>query len=79
MDVVVMYLYELLDKDIHMKTLEGFTMSKVSCNEPRSVYSIKLQKYLYGLKQFGWKWYNCLNEYLIKKSFENDEICLCLL
>ena len=23
-------------------------------------------------------WYNCLNEYLLKRGFENDEICPCI-
>ena len=50
MDVVAAYLYGSLDKDIHIKILKGFTMPKVFCNEPRSIYSIKLQKKLYGLK-----------------------------
>ena len=50
MDVVAAYLYVSLDKDIYMKIPEGFTMPKAFCNEPRSVYSIKLQKYLYGIK-----------------------------
>ena len=78
MDVVAAYLYGSLDKDIHMKIPEGFTMPKAFCNEPRSVYSIKLQKSLYGLKQYGRMWYNRLNEYLLKRGFENDEICPCI-
>jgi hypothetical protein len=68
MDVVAAYLYGSLDKDIHMKIPEGFTMPKAFCNEPRSVYSIKLQKSLYGLKQSGRMWYNRLNEYLLKEG-----------
>ena len=63
MDVVATYLYGSLDKDIHMKILEGFT---------------KLQKSLYRLKQSGRMWYNHLNEYLLNKGFENDEICSCI-
>jgi len=78
MDVVAAYLYGSLDKDIHMKIPEGFTMPKAFYNEPRSVYSIKLQKSLYGLKQSGRMWYNRLNEYLLKRGFENDKICPCI-
>ena len=78
MDIVATYLYGSLDKDIHMKIPEGFTMPKAFCNEPRSVYSIKLQKSLYGLKQSDRMWYNRLNECLLKRGFENDEICLCI-
>ena len=37
MDVVATYLYESLDKDIHMKFSEGFTMLEAFCNEPRNV------------------------------------------
>ena len=40
MDVVVAYLYGLLDKDIHMKILEGFIMPEDFCNESRNVYSV---------------------------------------
>jgi hypothetical protein len=53
-------------------------MPKAFYDKPRSVYSIKLQKYLYGLKQSGWMWYNHLNEYLLEKGFENNEICPCI-
>jgi len=47
-------------------------------DKPRSVYSIKLQKYLYGLKQSSRMWYNHLNEYLLEKGFENNKICPCI-
>jgi hypothetical protein len=30
------------------------------------------------MKQSGRKWYNCLNEYIIEKRFENNEICPCI-
>ena len=42
MDAVATYLYISLDKDIHMKIPEGFTMPEAFCNKPRSFYSIKL-------------------------------------
>ena len=38
-------------------------------------YSIKLNKYLYGLKQSGRMWYNRLGEYLLKHGYKNDTIC----
>ena len=78
MDVVATYLYGSLDKDIHMKIPEEFTMPEAFCNEPRIVYYIKLQKSLYVLKKSGRMWYNFLNEYLLKRGFENDEICPCI-
>jgi ABC-type uncharacterized transport system fused permease/ATPase subunit len=53
-------------------------MPEAFYDKPRSVYSIKLQKYFYRLKQFGWIWYNRLNEYLLEKWFENNEIYPCI-
>ena len=44
----------------------------------RSMYSIKLQRSLYGLKQFERMWYNCLSEYLLKEGFENNPIFPCI-
>ena len=59
MDVVTTYLYGSLDSDIYMipeglKMLEAYT--------PRNLYSIKLQRSLYGLKQSSCMWYNRLSE-----------------
>ena len=42
------------------------------------MYSIKLQRSLYGLKQSGRMWYNRLSEYLIKEGYTNDAICPCV-
>ena len=47
-------------------------------SKPRSTYSIKLQRSLYGLKQSGRMWYNCLNQYLLKERYVNNSICLCV-
>jgi hypothetical protein len=44
----------------------------------RSIYSIKLQRSLYRLKQSGRMWYNCLNKYLLKEGFKNNPICPCI-
>ena len=66
MDVVTAYLYGSLDDDIYMKIPEGYKMPKHIILQSRSMYSIKLQRSLYGLKQSGRMWYNCLSEYLLK-------------
>ena len=66
MDVVTAYLYGSLDNDIYMKILEGYKMSETYNPTSQSMYSIKLQRSLYGLKQFERMWYNRLSEYLLK-------------
>ena len=42
------------------------------------MYSIKLQRSLYGLKQFRCMWYNCLSECLLKEGYVNNSICPCV-
>ena len=78
MGVMTAYLYSSLDSDIYMKIPEGFKMPE-SCNSrSRNLYSIKLQRSLYGLKQFVRLWYNPLSEYLIKEGYINNPICPCV-
>ena len=48
MDVVTAYLYGSLNFDIYMKILEGLKMPEAYT--PRNLFSIKLQRSLYGLK-----------------------------
>ena len=76
MGVMTTYLYGSLDFDIYMKIFEGLKIPEAytSCN----LFSIKLQKSLYGLKQSSYMWYKCLSEYLIKKGYKNDPICPCV-
>ena len=50
MDVVTTYLCGLLDNDIYMKIPEGYKIPKTYNPTSRSMYSIKLQRFLYGLK-----------------------------
>ena len=76
MDVVIAYLYGSLENDMYMKLPEGFNLpNKANFKED---YSIKLNKSLYGLKQPGRMWYNCLSEYLLKEGYKNDPICPCI-
>ena len=53
MDVVNAYLYGSLDSNIYMKIPEGFKMPESYNSRPHNLYSIKLQRSLYGLKQSG--------------------------
>ena len=50
MDIIITYLYGSIDNDIYIKIPEGFTLPKVVNAKPRSMCSIKLQRFLYGLK-----------------------------
>ena len=68
MDVVTAYLYGSIDSDIYMKILEGFTLPRAKFSKPCGMYSIKLQRSLYGLKQSGRMWYNSLSTYLLKEG-----------
>lgn len=78
MDVVTAYLYGSLDSDIYMKIPEGFKMPEALSAKPKQMYSIKLQRSLYGLKQSGRMWYNRLSDYLISKGYKNNTICPCV-
>ena len=62
MDVVTTYLYGSLDIEIYMKVSEGLKMPETYSSKSRKMYSIRLQKSLYGLKQSGRMWYNRLSE-----------------
>ena len=42
------------------------------------MYSIKLQRSLYGLKHSRPMWYNHLSKYLLKDGFVNNPICPCI-
>ena len=42
------------------------------------MFSIKIKRSLYGLKQSGCMWYNHLSEYLLKEGYVNNPICLCV-
>ena len=78
MNVVTAYLYGSIDNDVYMKISEGFKMSEAYNSNPQKVYSIKLQRFLYGLKQSGCMWYNRLKEYLLREGYNNDLICPCV-
>ena len=50
LDVVTTYLYGYIDTNVYMKILEIFKSPEVMNSKSQSMYSIKLQRYLYGLK-----------------------------
>ena len=78
MDVMTAYLYGFIDTDIYIKIPEGFNMLEPNKFKPSSLYSLKLQRSLYGLQQSGRTWYNCLSNYLLKEGYVNNPICPCV-
>ena len=65
-DVVTAYLYGSLNTYIYMKISEGLKLPEN--HKSRDMFSIKLKRSLYGLKQSGRIWYNHLTEYLLKEG-----------
>ena len=78
LNVVTTYLYGMLENDIYMKVPEGFQLPQVNTSQPQNMYSNKLRRLLYGLKQFGRMWYNRLSGYLINDGYINNPICPCV-
>ena len=78
MDVVTAYLYRSLDNDIYMKNPEGYKMPEAYDSTSQSMYSIKLQRSLYRLKQSRRMWCNRLSEYLLMEGFVHNPICPCV-
>ena len=61
-----------------MKIPKRFKLPEATNPKPRNMYSIKLQRSLYRLKQSGRMWYNCLSEYLLKEGYVNNSIYPCV-
>ena len=78
MGVVIAYLYGSLDTHTYMKIPDGFKIPEIKENENRNMFSIKLQRSLYGLKQSGQIWYNRLSEFLLKKEYINNNAYPCV-
>ena len=78
MDVVTTYLYGSLENDIYIRIPEGFRIPEASKTYSRDLYSIKLQRSIYGLKQSGRMWYKRLSKYLLREQYKNDPICPCV-
>lgn len=69
MDVVTAYLKGSLENEIYMKVPYGFEIPH-TLNGSREMYSIKLNKSLYGIKQIGRMWYNRLSTFLTKEGYK---------
>ena len=78
MDVVTTYLYGLLDANIHMQVPPGLETTKQVTTIPSKHRGVRLQRALYGLKQFGHMWYQRLRDYLIEHQFINDPLLPCV-
>jgi hypothetical protein len=59
-----------------MKVPDGLKNSVSKGNH--KLYSVKLQRSLYGLKQSGRMWYNRLSDFLLKKGYVNNDDCPCV-
>jgi len=78
MYAVMTNLYRSLDNDIYTKIPEGFKVLEVHSSKFHNIYSIKLQQFLYGLKQSWRMQYNYLSEYLLKEGYVNNPIYPCI-
>ena len=78
MDVAITYLYGSLDANVYIKIPKGFTFLEAMNSKPQSMYSIKLPRSLYGLKQSSRMWYSHLSQYLLKEGYVNNSICPCV-
>jgi hypothetical protein len=76
MDIMTTYLYGSLDSYIYMKVPDGISVLNMNAN--CNMYSVKLAKSLYGLKQSGRMWYNRLKEFLLNKCYSNNDDCPCV-
>jgi hypothetical protein len=76
MDVMTAYLYGSLDSDIYIKV--HYRILVPNANVGHNIYCVKLNKLLYGLKQFGRMWYNRLKEFLLNKCYYNNDGCPCV-
>ena len=59
-----------------MKVLDRLKIPDSKINH--NMYSVKLQRALYGLKQSGRMWYNQLGDFRLKKGYVNDTDSPCV-
>jgi len=68
MDAVIAYLCSTQKNNIYIKLPERFNLANKA--NSKEDYSIKLNKFLYGLKQSRRMWYDRLSEYLLKEEYK---------
>jgi hypothetical protein len=78
MDVVTAYLYGLLDAEIHMRVPEGIRLPEAADQKSKHMYSIRLNRSLYGLKQSGRMWYQRLRDFLVELGYKTNDLCPCI-
>ena len=76
MDVVTAYLYGSLDSEIYMRVPEGLKIP--GPNQNRNMFSVRLQRSLYGLKQSRRMWLNRLSNFLLQRGYTNNDDCPCV-
>jgi hypothetical protein len=76
MDVMITYLYGALDSKIHMRVPEGLKIP--GPNQNRNMFSVRLQRSLYGLKQSGRMWFNRLSNFLLQRGYINNDDYPCV-
>ena len=76
MDVVTAYLYGSLDWEIYMRVAEGLKIP--GPNQNCNMFSVRLQRSLYGLKQSGRMWFNHFSNFLLKRGYTNNDDCPCV-
>ena len=76
MDVVTAYLYGSLDSEIYMRVPEGLKIP--GPNQNRNMFSVRLQRSLYGLKQSGRMSFNRLSNFLLESGYTNNDDCPCV-
>jgi hypothetical protein len=75
-DVVTAYLYGSLDSKIYMRVPEGLRIP--GPNQNCNMFSVRLQRSLYDLKQSRRMWFNRLSNFLLKRGYTNNDDCPCV-
>ena len=76
MDVLTAYLYGSLDSEMYIRVPEGLKIP--GPNQNRNMFSVRLQRSLYGLKQSGRMWFNRLSNFLLERGYTNNDDCPCV-